>query len=227
MPEITDAEFRQFVRYQSLGTVEEIEDQRKKIRKLEDDNKGYRDKIRELEAGQLPENTVAIPKERADLLEAYEKLGKPDELATVVSERDELRQREAARAREDAFRAAVKANGWPEDTVATLLDMKTLDGATVELRTEMVDGKEVEVPYITLAGDDAKPQKLAEFAASAPQLKGLRTEAPKQEHGTPYPKQPASGSAPKPPDAVQAYIQRMQEQAAARTNPLLPQSKTT
>lgn len=192
---ISAAEHRSLVRYQILGTPEEVE---KKIRDLEADNKTQRDEIRELKESQLPEGQVAIPKEKADLLEAYEKLGKPDELATVASERDELRQREAARAREDAFRAAVKANGWPEDTVATLLDMKTLDGATVELRTEMVDGKEVEVPYITLAGDDAAPQKLAEFAASAPQLKGLRTEAPKQEPtGTPYPRQPADGSAPK------------------------------
>lgn len=195
MPEISDADFRLFVRYQDLGTPDEI---RKKADKLVEDNHGYREKIRELEGAKLPEGTVAIPKEKAEALEAYEKLGKPEELATVASERDELRQKDAARAREDAFRAAVKANGWPEDTVATLLDMKTLDGATVEVKAETVEGKEVQVPYITLAGEDAKPQKLADFAASAPQLKGLRTEAPKEEpKGTPFPRQEATGSEPK------------------------------
>lgn len=224
MPEITDAEFRQFVRYQSLGTPEELEKLPKKVSDLEADNKGYRDTIRDLKEKLPAEGMVAVPKEQAEALAKYEALGKPDEIEAAVKERETLKADLAMRERRDAIGAAVKALGWPEDVIATIEDMKSLDGAKFEVRTETVDGEEVQVPYVTLPGEDASPQKLVEFAASAPQLKGLKTEAPKAEQSTPsFPPQPKSGDKPKPSDPVAAHIQRMEEAAKARTNPLLPQ----
>lgn len=175
MPEINDSEYRSFVAYQNLGTPQEVS---KKITDLENDNRKYRQEEKPALEAKLPkEGEVIVPKEKVEVLEKYEALGKPEELKTVVSERDELREKDAARTRQDAFRAATKALGWPEETVATLLDMRSLDGAAVEVKTEK-DGKgeDVQVPYVTLAGDDQKPQKFADFASSTPQLKGLRVE---------------------------------------------------
>lgn len=177
MPEITDSEFRTFARYQNLGSPEEVQ---KKITDLEADNRKYRQEEKPALEAKLPkEGEVVVPKEKATALEAYEALGKPEELKTVAAERDDLKQKHQQRTREDAFRAATKAAGWPEETVATLLDMRSLDGATVEVKAEKGEKDEdVQVPYVTLAGEGQKAQKFSDFAASAPQLKGLKLEAP-------------------------------------------------
>lgn len=197
MPEITDAEHRQFVRYSILGTPEEVE---KKIRDLEGDNKTQRDEIRDLKAAQPADGSVVVPKEKAQALEAYEKLGKPEELAAGIGERDTLRQKDAQRTRQDAIKAAVEAMGWPVETVATIEDMASLAGAKFEVESAKNDkGEDVRTAHITLAGEGQQRQKLADFAASHPALKGLRTEAGQQQPqgGPQYPKQPAEGSPPK------------------------------
>lgn len=225
MPEITDAEYRQFVRYQSLGTPEELEKQAKKIAELEADNKAQRDEIRALKEQVPKEGMVAVPKEKADALARYEALGKPEELEAAVKERETLRAELAQRNRRDAIRQAVQAMGWPEDVVATLEDLRSLDGATFEVRTETVDGKQVQVPYVTLAGDGQKPQKLADFASSTPALRGLKTEAQQSSGKTEsprFPVQPKDGGSPTPADRVEEFIKKRNEAAAARPNPLLP-----
>jgi hypothetical protein len=211
VPEITDAEFRQFVRYQSLGTPDELEKLPKKIGDLEADNKQQRDTIRDLKAAAPADGHVVLPKERAEALARYEALGTPDELANVAGERDELRQKDAARARQDAIRAAVEAAGWPAETVATLEDMRSLDGATFEVEAATNEkGEEVRVPYLTLAGEGTERQKLADFAAAAPQLKGLRTAAaPPQQPapaGATYTRQTPGSTPPAagPPDHSKA-----------------------
>lgn len=193
MPEITDAELRTFVAYQNLGTPQEVA---KKIEDLVSDNGKQRDEIRTLKESQPREGTVVLPKERADALEAYEKLGKPEDLTKALLEREDLQQKDTARTREDAFRAAVKAAGWPEDTVATLLDMRSLDGAVVEVKAEKnAKGEDASVPYLTLAGEGQKEQKLVDFAANTPQLKGLRMEPAKGAGETrPFPRQSDRGT---------------------------------
>lgn len=218
MPEITDAEYRQFLRYQDLGTPEDVA---KKIRALEEDNHKQREEIRDLKTKVVGDGMVAVPKDKADALERYEALGKPEDLEAAVKERETLRADLATRDRRDAIRTAVKAMGWPEDVVATLEDLRSLDGATFEVKTETVDGKEVQVPYVALAGQE--PQKLADFASATPALRGLRTDVPAQVEAPRYPMQPKEGGAPKASDKVEAYIERMQKAAAARPNPLLPQ----
>lgn len=199
MPEITDAELRTFVAYQQLGSPQEIT---KKIGDLEKDNHRYRQEEKPALEARLPkEGEVVVPKEKAAALESYEKLGKPEDLQKTVTEVEELRTKDAARTREDAFRGAAKAMGWPEETVATLLDMRSLDGAKIELKKEKgkdAKGAEVEmdVPYVTLAGDGAQPQKFSEFAANTPQLKGLKVEAAdrKLDSTRTFPRQVGNGS---------------------------------
>src|SRR5690606_28322167 len=122
--------------------------------------------------------------------------------------RDTLRQKDAARTRQDQVRAAVEAAGWPAETVATLEDMKSLDGAAFEVRTETNDrGEEVRVPYLTLPGEGQQPQRLADFAKDAPQLRGLRTDGAvgttgtEPARGAPYIEQrPAAPPKPGAPD---------------------------
>lgn len=174
MPEISDADFRQFVAYQQLGSPQEVA---KKIGDLEADNKQQRDEIRDLKGKVPAEDAVVLAAADAQALEAYRALGKPEELTQAIGERDELRQKDAERTRQDAWTRAAKAMGWAEDAALTLLDMRSLDGATVEVKREKNEqGEDVEVPYVTLAGEGQKEQKLADFAASAPQLRGLKTE---------------------------------------------------
>lgn len=206
MPEISEAEYRQFVRYQSLGTPEDLERLPKKISDLEADNKQQRDEIRALKETQPAEGHVVIPKEKADALEKYEAIGTPDELANVASERDELRQKDAARTRQDQIRAAVEAAGWPAETVATLEDMRSLDGASFEVRTETVDGEQVRTPYVKLADDGAEPQKLTEFAANAPQLRGLKIEKPEEQDGGGTPWIEQQGRRPPPKDGKKQVL---------------------
>lgn len=222
MPEITDAELRQFTRYQILGTPEEVE---KKVRELETDNKTQRDTIRDLKAAQPPEGSVIVPKEKADALAAYEKLGKPDELATVASERDDLRQKDAARTRRDDITAAVGAMGLATDAVAIIEDMASLQGAKFEVEvTKDEKGAETRTAYYTLPGEGQQKQKMADL----PALKGLKTEAPKDEpKGTPFPRQEATGSEPKQKveGGVDDAIKKNHERARA-PNPLRPAKAT-
>lgn len=221
MPEITDAEYRQFVRYQSLGTPEDLEKQAKKIAELEADNKAQRDEIRTLKDQVPKEGMVALPKEKADTLARYEQLGKPEELEAAVKERETLKADLAQRDRRDAIRAAVKAMGWPDDVVATLEDLRSLDGATFEVRTEKEGDKEIRVPYVTLAGEGQQPQKLADFAAQTPALRGLKTEGAAQHQGQTtapgdsprYPEQPRDGGNPKTAPTPEDYRKAVQATA--------------
>ena len=61
----------------------------KKVGELESDNKTQRDEIRDLKLTLPKETEVVVPKEKADALVDYEKLGKPEELNTLATERDD------------------------------------------------------------------------------------------------------------------------------------------
>jgi len=215
----------------------------KKIKDFEDDNAKLREKVRGLEEkakGLPPEGAVVLTAEEAKVHEAWKALDlKPEDVATLKAERDTLKDKDAQRTRQDAFSGAVKALGWPEDTVVTLLDMRSLDGATVELKPEKVrdpkTGKDVDVqvPYVTLAGDGQKPQKFAEFASTAPQLKGIRTDAGGNGNGTGgegrfVAEQFGAGRAAtgSTEGGIDAMIEANRK-AAAAPNPLRPAKATT
>ena len=168
-------------------------DANRKVADLEADNQKQRKEIeglKEKAKGLPPEGAVVLTAEEAKFHEAWKALDlKPEDVAALKAERDTLKDKDAQRTRQDAFSGAVKALGWPEDTVVTLLDMRSLDGATVELKPEKGKDKagkdvDVQVPYVTLAGEGQKPQKFAEFASAAPQLKGIRTDASGNGNGT-------------------------------------------
>lgn len=209
--ELSPAEERAFARYEALGTPEELQRLAGDNEKLKSENADRRQKVKDLEGelttakAAVPEGATVLTGDDAKALEALTAAGmKLGDVPTVLQERDALKAKDALRTREDGIRAAVRAHGWPDETVATLLDMRSLEGAVFEVKTEKVDdkGKQVDgqVPYVTLAGEGQKPQKLAEFAAASPQLKGLRTEASSGagagSGGTPWPAQGSGSSGP-------------------------------
>lgn len=231
MPEITDAELRQLVRYQSLGTPEDLEKQRTKLADFERDNKKQRDEIRELKEKVPQEGFVLIEKTKADLLPAYEELGKPDVLKAIVKERDELKTKDAQRTRIDLLTQAVKAMGASEDVVPTVARLLPED-ASVEVRTERVtndqgEEEEIAVPYVTLPGEGQQAQRFADLPNVMPEFKGVRLVEEKVTEEAPnrtptFPRQKESGAPAKgnkATDPVEARIQRMQERAAG-ANPL-------
>jgi hypothetical protein len=209
MPEITEAQLREYQRYQQFGTPDEVDGRLKKHDKLVTENGGYRDEIRDLKAKVPAEGAVILTGDDAVAWPKYQALGKVEELEALPGKVKELEQTVAERTRRDAITAAVRAAGWPDETVATLLDLRSLDGAAFELKKEKVKGKdnketEVDVPYVTLTGEGQKAQKLADFAASTPTLKGLKTEtAAEGAPGKQWRPQPVGDPAPEAPTVDQ------------------------
>lgn len=226
MPEITEAEEREYRRYRELGTPDSLAEKVKKAADLEVDNKALRDERRELKTKMPAEGAVVLTGDDATRWAGFQKLGKtPEELAAgivltaaeaaefeafkalgipaadvakVQGERDEYKQKDAARIRRDSIAAAVEAMGWPKETAATLEDMKSLDGAVFEVKTEKGTdraGKETDVPtpYVTFPGEGQKAVKLAEFASKTDSLKGLRTSSEQGRGGTEYRRDPVEG----------------------------------
>lgn len=207
----------------------------KKVADLERDNQKFRDKNKELEAtaAKVPaEGAIVLTGDEATAYAAWKALEmKPEDVAKLKSDNATLAADKAERDRKDAFAGAVEALKWPKDVVATLLDMKSLDGATVEVKTEKVQGKDgkqedAPVPYVTLAGEGQKPQKLSEFAASAPQLKGIRTEGGETAATTAgipmHEMRGGGGGGPKPSGVSVDALIHQNQQATRSGNPLKP-----
>lgn len=190
----------------------------KKLGEMERDNQTQREEIRDLKGKVPKDGSTVLTGEDAKRWDAFQKLGrtaeeiaadakklerwealnlKPEEVATVQRERDELKTKDAARTRRDAIAAAVEAMGWPKDTAATLGDLKSLDGATFEVKTEKgknAKGEDADLPvaYVTIAGQ--QPVKLSEFATKTESLKGLRTSAgTEHQEDRSYPEQNTGG----------------------------------
>lgn len=206
--ELSDTQYTDYVRLQDLsGKYGGAEGLRKKIDKLEEDGAGYRQSIKDLEAKVIPEGAKVLATKDAEEYEAFKALGKTPaqiaaatllegddkaeldafkalemkaaDVAAIITERDELKGKDAQRTRVDSITAAVEALGWPKEVAATIADMKSLDEAVFEVKTEKVKDKDTKVPYVTVKGGQAA--KLAEFAAQTDSLKGIRT---KDDSGT-------------------------------------------
>lgn len=147
---------------------------------LKKDNKKYRDRLRDIRAGQpaaevlqkanddlttelegirgkvLPEGQVAVLKADADLLPAYKALGAdPKKIADDLKKKGELETEVAETKRTLAFEAAAKSVGFKPSVLTKLARSEKFD---VEERdvTEEVDGekKTKKVPYARMSGDD-------------------------------------------------------------------------
>jgi hypothetical protein len=161
MPDISDAEYRTFVRYQNLGAPEEVE---KKIRDLEKDNRTQRRTISTLETKIPKDGEIVLPKAEADLLPKYKELGDAEKLAAELKEGREARTELATTIRSTAAEKFAGAAGLASETVGVLLAIPALQEAKFEIRKDK--------PFIVqkdgtaLSFEDAKEK--------IPELKGLR-----------------------------------------------------
>lgn len=210
MPEISDAELRQFVRYQNLGTPEEVE---RKIADLVKDNGKQRDELRE-SADKLkalpPEGAVVLTGAEAKLWPTLKELGKPEEIQAKLAAGQEAQSKLAEREKRDRLAEAASALGWQGSLTARI---RGIEAGTIEIREESVtaaDGttSKVKVPYITPAGEGAQAVKLTDYAAQHdPELVPLlpaKQEEPAPTRGAPFVPQSPGGKPAGAYDPVQA-----------------------
>lgn len=225
MPEVTDAQLTEYHQYKAIApTPAEV------TRKIEDaikDNGKQRDEIRELKekVKTLPaEGAVVIPPgEEATTYAAWKALGlKPEDVAKVTKERDDLAVEKQTRERKDAFAKVAKLHGMPEDAAATMAGLLLFQGASFEFKPAKAKdkaGKDVDTEevHVTLSGEGQKQQKFSELLGTAPELKGIRTEAGSTtETGVPVPDMRGGGGTPaKAADSLAAAKAKMAERAKA------------
>ena len=209
--ELSPSEEVAYSRYLGFGTPEEVAKILADNAKLKSENAERRQKVTDLEAemakAKPPEGAVVLTGDDATEYAAWKALDvKAADVGRLKTDNAALLEKDAERTRKDSFSDVVKAMKWPYDAVATLLDMNSLNGAVVEFKTEKVTGKDgkqedVQVPYVTLAGEGQKAQKFADLAATAPQLKGIRMDSGgngASESFRAVPEQRGGGSAPGP-----------------------------
>jgi hypothetical protein len=231
MPEITDAEFRQFVTYQQLGTPDEV---RRKIDDLVRDNGKQRDELRERDEklkALPPEGAVVLTGDDAKAWPTLKELGKPDEVRAKLEQGEKDKAALAERDRRDQVRSAAEAAGFK---VSVLEKLPGAEGLTFEGKEETVRdaaGKETKamVAYVTGSEEGATPKKLADHAEAAWKdfLPALQAMSDGKKGGTRFPDQSAGGEAPKlaTEGGVDDAIKQMQDRASA-PNALRPAAKT-
>ncbi len=220
MPEITDSEFRQYAKYQTLGTPEEIW---KKQQDLEKDNKDQRDELRVAKEAMPKEGEVTVTKARGESLTKYEALGKPDDVKSLLEKGVTAATALAATTRRSAAAMFAKLAGLAEVAVDALVAIPDLSEATFEVKKGKVKdkaGKEVEtdLPYMTLAGVDGAAGESLLFTDAQerfPALKGLRLATKEEIQGTPPIVPFIDSGAPGHEQTGDVYT-KIREEAAAR-----------
>lgn len=91
---------------------------------------------------------------------------KPEEIQSLVTERDDYKGREESRAKTDLRNQAAKAAGYDPDKFDALKDV---DKWAYEVKTEKVDGKDIEVAYVVQKDDKGTETRkpLSEAVAAA------------------------------------------------------------
>lgn len=211
MPEISEAEYRQYLSYQRLGTPQEIEQKREN---LERDNKQQRDEIRDMRDKQPKEGQILVTQADVDELAKYKELGTPEDL-TERLERAETAERELSTVRvRTAAQTFAQAAGLAPEAVDTLIAIPALQGAKFEVREAKNDeGKETQVAYITLDGENQKAMKYEDAIERIPALKGLRTATEESPRGTDFVPRGSTGNDKGGQDSV---YDRIRKDAEAR-----------
>lgn len=183
-------------------------------------------------ARRLPEGAVVIPKAEVEGLNQIRALNlKPEEIARAVKERDEFKVKDETRTKGDHARALAKASGMDEDAFVEHFLAKNLDGELRDVTTEDRAGKKTTVKQAFLRADSKQP-----FAAAKDYLATLQ---PHEQRALTPSTAPAQGGAPATgpsypstgptapagtgtgaKGALDRYLQKRNEQAAAAPNPL-------
>jgi hypothetical protein len=218
MPEITDAEFRTFVRYQNLGAPEDVE---AKIRNLEKDNVNQRRTIKTLEVKVPKEDSAIVPKEDADLLPKYKALGSVSDLEREIKEGREAKTELTTTVRRTSASSFAKAAGLADETVGVLLAIPALQDAKFEVRKGKVkdkNGVEVDgdIPFI-VKKDGAV--SFEEAKKTIQELNGLRERTPDTPDALNFHKQGGPGGGGAQNVFARIRAQREEEQKAAKEAP--------
>lgn len=204
-----------------------------KIKKLEADNEKQRGEIRD-----LTEKVKAVPAEGAVVLTGDDATAyaewkaldlKAADVAKLKKDNAALLEKDATRERKDAFAKVAKLHGMPDDAAATMAGLVLFQGATFEFKPAKAKdkaGKDVDTEevHVTLTGEGQKQQKFADLLGTAPELKGIRTEAgTTTETGVPVPDMRGGGGESKGSGAggIDALIAANQAGTKAG-NPLKP-----
>lgn len=110
------------------------------------ENAGLRETNRSLKEKLPAEGSVTLSKTDAARWEAYQALGKPDEITERLTKGEQAAGELSKRDRQDSITRAAQAAGMKPN----VLERLTPEGATYELREEQKDGKAVQVPYLKL-----------------------------------------------------------------------------
>lgn len=173
MPEISEADYRLLVRYQSIGMPDELAKLPAKVAALEEDNKKQRDEIRDWKAKVPGEGSIVLTGDEAKQYPALKEFGDPAEIAAKLAAADEASAKLADVTWRENARAAAKANGWNEDAFLALPGIRGFD---FEIRTEREGEAEVQRAFaVPKEGDDKGPKRLdADLLAARDDWKALR-----------------------------------------------------
>ncbi len=152
--------------------------------------------------------TRILTEDEAKLFDAYKALGKPEELAGQKTELHKVK-------RTQQISLAAQAAGYKASVLERLVGE-----IEIEISKETADGKEIEVPYVTV---DQKKVKLVDHAktAWAEFLPALEvTETGSQTQQTTFVRQPAPGKGPEKKDLVSEIIAAGSKRSD-QSNPLL------
>ncbi len=233
MPEISDSEFRSFIRFQALGTPEEVE---KKVRDLETDNKKQRDELRERDEklkSLPPEGAVVLVGDEAKAYPAVKELvtlGKPEEIKAKLENGEKAVGRVAELERQQAVQSAAAAAGYKASVLEKLPGSDKLRFEVKEETVKDAQGKDtkVNVAYVTSSEEGATPKKLAEHAEAAwgDFLPSLKQAAASTEPVRKVAGQVETGAAAEPAKGSVDDAIKQNHARATAPNPLRP-AKTT
>jgi hypothetical protein len=154
------------------------------------------------------EGTVVLTGEQAAVWQAYQELGKPDEIKAAKTGYAQLQ-------RDRLFQEAAAAHGYK---AAVLGQLPGIDGYQIEVREQEKDGKKVKVAIAKNGEGQERPlpellqEKWADFTPAL-------IEKPATPSGTPWPKQNVGGQGADLSTTDQ-YLERQRKARDTAKNPI-------
>jgi len=175
-----------------------------KVAELEFDLKAKRGELDTLKGQLPPEGSVVLKGAEKDRWEAFNALGKPEDLKAALTDRDTLTAEKAQRERQDSIKAAAEVAGYK----ARVLERLAPEGAAFDVReAKDNEGKPTRTAFIRV-GEKETP--LTDWAATDPDfLPALVVTADKKEEPRPsFPRQTTDGDKHKPGGIAQEQNRR-------------------
>lgn len=177
MPEITDAQLREYQRYQQFGTPDEVDGKVKKLETVLGENKEYRTEVRDLKAKLPADGAVVLAKE--DELAKWTKVKDldVDELSTKAAKSDELAGEIAKRDKAENRRRAAEAEGYKLTVLDSIAGAADLEYGVAEEPDPKDTGKKVPRGFVVV---DGKKVRLSDYAKEkwAPEIVAALTSKP-------------------------------------------------